>query len=191
MPISSSTRRLALTLTLVLSLVAFAAALLLGPSQTLAKAHVSTCSSAHPKTKCTGHACAHMGKGRHTSKCAKHHKKKAKPPAQVAARCEDGSTPARAGDGSFSCEDGSLPACANGAIPTPSRNGRSLLCPIIVEEEAEAGETECEDGPGTCSAGVTPGVAAGSPTAAGAPSEEQVCEGAAGEGSSAPCPVES
>lgn len=136
MPISASTRRFALALTLALSLALFVAALL-GPSQTLAKAHVSTCSSTHPKTKCNTHACSHKGRARHASKCTgKHPTKKAKPPV------------------------------------------------ILAEEPGGSGETECEEGPGSCSAGVLPGAVAGSATS------EQTCEGLASEGSSSPCVTE-
>lgn len=178
MSISASTRRLTLALTLALSLSMFAAALL-GPSQTLAKAHVSTCASARAKTRCIAHACPHKGKARRASKCGKHTGKKAKAPAQAAAHCEDGSTPARASSGAFSCADGSEPACANGAIPT--RLGRRLLCPVIFGEEASSGETECEEGTAGCIAGTVPG----------APSGEQACEGSASEGASVLCEGES
>jgi len=184
MPISASIRRFALALTLALSLGMFVAALL-GPSQTLAKAHVSTCSSTHPKAKCNTHACSHKGRARHASKCTgKHSKKKSTPPAP-AARCEDASVPVRAASGSFSCDDGSEPTCENGATPTRSGNGKSLVCPVILEEEpGGSGETECEEGPGSCSAGTTPGPTTGS--AAGT----KVCEGSASEGSSALCEEE-
>lgn len=136
MSISASIRRFALALTLALSLGMFVAALL-GPSQTLAKAHVSTCSSTHPKPKCNSHACSHKGRAHHASKCTgKHSKKNVKPPV------------------------------------------------ILEEEPGGSGETECEEGPGSCSAGTVPGPTAGS--AAGT----KVCEGSASEGSSALCEEE-
>jgi hypothetical protein len=179
MPITASTRRLALALTLALSLGIFVAALI-GPSQTLAKAHSSTCSSAHHKTNCTTPACSHKSKAHHASKCPPKHAKK-KAPALAGAVCEDGSAPARAKGGSFSCDDGSEPTCENGAIPTRSGNGKTLVCPIIFEEETSSGETECEEDTSGCSAGTVPGTpagpAAGSRTCAGSTSEgAAVCE---------------
>jgi hypothetical protein len=62
--------------------------------------------------------------------------------------CEDESAPVRAGDGSYSCDDGSEPVCQDGAIPTFSKNGSTLICkPLTAAEEAAAGaETFESDG---------------------------------------------
>jgi hypothetical protein len=44
------------------------------------------------------------------------------------AECEDGDTPERSSDGTYSCEDGSSPVCANGSRPTPADAGSMLVC---------------------------------------------------------------
>jgi hypothetical protein len=185
--ISASTRRFALALTLALSLAALVAALL-GPTQTLAQARGSSCSGAHAKTKCTEHACSqssHKGRAHHTSKCHVKRTSTKKSPkthqATTPAYCEDASAPVRAMSGSFSCEDGSEPQCDEGAQPQRSANGKSLVCPVLPEEEPSAGETECEEGLGaTCSAGDT------SPAVS-----EPTCEASASAAPSSLCEAES
>ncbi len=101
------------------------------------------------------------------------------PASLPAAYCEDGSSPVRASNGSFSCADGSEPECEDGAEPTRSSNGRSLVCAIFEgegEEEAESGESECEEaGSSFCAPIPTPG------------SDEQSCEASTGESSSFLC----
>jgi hypothetical protein len=64
------------------------------------------------------------------------------------ALCEDETAPLRAGNGSYSCDDGSEPLCQDGAIPTVSRSGSTLICkPLTAAEEAAAGaETFESDG---------------------------------------------
>jgi hypothetical protein len=162
-------------MTLVLALSAFVVALL-GPAQTLAQAHKAACPSAsHAKAKHSSHACtqpSHKTK-RHAKHASKKKSRKKKHPASqatVPAYCEDGSAPLRAGDGSFSCDDGSEPECEDGATPTASRNGKSLVCLVTTEDEAGASEAECEEEGLGCSTG-----------------SEQGCEAPAGEDSSPAC----
>ncbi len=160
-------RRLALPLALALSLGTFAAALL-GPAQTLAQtqAHRAACSAAparstsgaHAKAKRTAHGCTqtsrkgkgraqtHRVNGRRVKLNTKRTSRTDSTPAASAAapaRCEDGATPVRAADGTFSCVDGSEPECEGGATPTASHGGSLLLCPVAAEVEAGANE-ECE-----------------------------------------------
>ncbi len=147
-------RRLARVLALALSLGAIAAALT-GASQTLAQTHRQTCSAsgAHAaRVKRHAGTCAtHKGKPHHADKRRGKHthakgKGKGKGSHQPAtARCEDGSAPALADEGSFSCEDGSEPECEDGATPTPASDGRSLVCPPSSEREAGSSEAECEE----------------------------------------------
>jgi hypothetical protein len=143
-------------LTLAVSLAVLAAALL-GPSQTLAQARKLTCVSAtaHTRAKHDAHGCVrslHKHKAHHpTGRHAKHALTKAPgevTPATTPAACEDGSAPIPAGDGSFSCGDGSEPECEDGSAPTRSADGNSLVCLLLSEDEAEAGEAECEEGLG-------------------------------------------
>lgn len=62
--------------------------------------------------------------------------------------CEDESAPVRAGDGSYSCDDGSEPLCQDGAMPTFSNNGSTLICKPLTpaEEAAEGAEAFESDG---------------------------------------------
>ncbi len=185
-------RRLALAITLALTLGVFLVALL-GPAQTLAQTHKPACpTSAHAKKRgaraCTQpshkvkaqarHAAKHHAKRTPKTSSKKTSKTSAPAAAAVAAECEDGSAPVRA-EGSFSCADGSEPQCEDGATPTPSHNGRSLVCPVAAEDEANAGEAECEEE----ALGCTPGSSSGS--------GEQACEAAAGDSSSFVCEDES
>jgi hypothetical protein len=160
-PTSTSTRRLALTITAL----ALLAAALLGPTQSLALAHKTSCSAASARvtTKHAGRSCTrngHKRKHHHASRRDGKHLP-AETPAAAAqnppAACEDGSAPLRASDGSFSCADGSEPECEDGTIPTRSSNGKRLLCPILNADETEPGEeAECEEGFSlTCSAGTS------------------------------------
>jgi hypothetical protein len=150
LPTIPSTRRLARTLTLVVFLAVLVAALL-GPAQTLAHTRRPSCS--HPGTKHGARACgqsSHKGKKRHSKKHRAKHTLANVPgetaPAVEPASCEDGSAPVQEANGSFSCSDGSEPECEDGANPTRSHNGKSLLCPVIAEPESESGEGECEEG---------------------------------------------
>jgi hypothetical protein len=170
-------------------------AALLGPAQTLAQTRRATCSSAAIHTKAVRgvHTCgrsSHKGKGHRRKRHSKH--APAKPhqqgiPATLpAAYCEDGDTPVRSSDGSFSCADGSEPECEDGAEPTRSSSGRSLVCAILseeaeAEEEAEAGESECEEAVGSSCAAA----------AAILGSSEQICEASSSESSSFACEQES
>ena len=173
-------RRLALAVTLALSLSAFAVALL-GPAQTLAQAHKAAClNAAHAKTKHGVHACTqstHKPKrhAKHSSKKKTRKKTDKALQSTVPAHCEDASLPVRASDGSFSCDDGSEPECEDGATPTPSRNGKSLVCAVLSEGEAGASEAECEEEDLGCAAG------------GGAGPGEQACEVPTGEESSPIC----
>lgn len=188
MPIHTSTRRLTSTLTLLACAIALVAALL-GPAQTLAQTRrAASCpsSTAHAKTKRGAHACersSHKGKAHGRKHRSKHALAKAPqqgvPASLPAAYCEDGSSPVRASNGSFSCADGSEPACEDGVQPTRSSNGKSLVCAILGgegEEEAESGESECEEaGSSSCAQVPAPG------------SDEHSCEASAGESSSFLC----
>jgi hypothetical protein len=175
--------------TLLACLAALATALL-GPAQTLAQTRRASCSSAaaHAKAAHSVHACgrsSHKGKN-HRRRRRKH--APAKPhqqgvPATLpAAYCEDGSAPARSSDGSFSCADGSEPECEDGAEPTRSSSGRSLVCAILseeaeAEEEAEAGESGCEEAAGPfCTTAAIPGSDEGSCEASSSESSSFVCE---------------
>jgi hypothetical protein len=62
------------------------------------------------------------------------------------AACEDGSAPVREAGGSFSCDDESQPVCENGATPTPSSNGSTLVCAGESNENSSLAEAVCEDG---------------------------------------------
>jgi hypothetical protein len=178
------TRRLSLVLTLLLSLGVLVTALV-GPAETLAQTRKPSCSTAAAriKAKRARRTCAqsHKGKAKHHTK---HKKKGAKAGAPigtvtVAAVCEDGSAPAPEASGEFTCTDGSEPACEDGATPTASHNGKSLLCPVVIEsEESSAAEAECEEEGLECT-----GIAS-------APSE-QSCEASASESSSFVCEPES
>jgi hypothetical protein len=171
------TRRLSLTMTLALSLAMLLVALL-GPAATSAQTRKAACptSAARVKAKRAGRTCAphkhKRHKHKHADRRAKHGSSDA--PVVVAALCEDGSVPVRAGEG-FSCADGSEPECEDGATPTVSRNGKSLLCPLTDESEASLSEAECEEeGLLDCS-----GLDSGS--------NEQTCETSASEGSEFVC----
>jgi hypothetical protein len=173
-----STRRLTSTLSLVVFLAVLVAALL-GPAQTLAQTHKTSCS--HTKPKRGAHACAsHKGRARHANKHRGKHTLATTPsetaPAVEPASCEDGSTPVKEANGSFSCADGSEPACEDGASPTRSHDGKSLLCPVIAEPESETGEGECEEGlSALCSTEPLPG------------SKERTCEVSSSTSSSFIC----
>jgi len=180
LPITTSTRRLASIATLVVFLAVLATALL-GPAQTLAQTHKSSCS--RTKGKHGAHACvqsSHRGK-KHRSN--KHHGRHtlANAPSETAAvsepaSCEDGSAPIQAANGSFSCADGSEPECEDGANPTRSHNGKTLLCAVIAESESESAEDECEEGlSALCSTEPLPGA------------KEQACEVSSSTSSSFVC----
>jgi hypothetical protein len=175
-------RRLALALTLALTLSAFVVALL-GPAQTLAQTRKAACptSATHGKKKhaarCTQPSHKSKAQTRHASRRrVKPNTKttgKTSPPASAPAApalCEDGNAPMRAADGTFSCADGSEPECEGGATPTASHSGHRLLCPASAEAEAESSsnEAECEREGSGCA------------TAAG----EEVCETSGSGGSS-------
>ncbi len=187
MLISSPTRRFASVLSLAVALgVLFAA--LLGPAQTLAQTRKLVCpgSTAHSRTKRGAHACLQASHKRKTHHARGHHAKHAvgvageTVAAAVPASCEDGSVPVPVTGGSFSCSDGSEPECEDGATPTRSANGKSLLCPLATEEESEAGEAECEEDIGNaCAADTISG------------SGEQSCETTSGSASSFVCETES
>jgi hypothetical protein len=187
--------RLTSALTLLACAIALAAALI-GPAQTLAQTHRAvSCPSAtsHAKARHGAHTCArssHKAKGHHRKHRSKHALAKAPqqgvPTALPAAYCEDGAAPVRAGDGSFSCADGSEPECEDGVEPTPSSNGKSLVCAILAgedeaqaEAEAEAEESECEEAASSyCAPAPIPG------------SGEHSCEVLSGGGSSFVCEQE-
>jgi hypothetical protein len=147
--------RLAVALALVLSLGVLAAALV-GASQTFAQTHKTGCSVSgahaakavrHAHTCTTHKGKSHRGGGRRDKHG--HGKTRAKGTSHgsrtgAPARCEDGSPPKSAGEGSFSCEDGSEPECENGEPPVSSNDGQSLVCPTPILREP-SDEAECED----------------------------------------------
>jgi hypothetical protein len=180
-----SIRRLALALTLALTLSAFVVALL-GPAQTLAQTRKAACptSATHgkkkPAVRCTRPAYKHKAQTRRTHKRrVKPNTKttgKTSPPASAPAApalCEDGNTPVRAADGSFSCADGSEPECEGGATPTAAHSGHRLLCPVSAESESSASEAECEQEGSGCAAGAGEEVCE---TSGGADSSQFACE---------------
>jgi hypothetical protein len=179
------TRRRARIVTIALSLVVLAAALL-GPSQTFAQTHKAACAAARGKAAaraCSSHK--HKRKPHHGDKKRKAAKSKAKggasgPVILVPALCEDGSKPVRTGADGFTCEDGSEPSCEGNVAPTTSRNGKTLLCPAPGDPEASAGEgegqSECEEEEALSCTPV-------SESASG----EKVCETSPSAGSSVAC----
>ncbi len=77
----------------------------------------------------------------------------------------------RAADGAFSCEEGSEPECEDGATPTLSSTGASLVCMSSPDPQAGYGEAECTqegEAEGACSA---------APSCAAQASEGSGCEG--------------
>lgn len=142
-------RRIVRTLTLVLALSAFVAALA-GAPQTFAQTRKQACPSAQAKHRSKACTTTHRGKAQRQAKRRRKHARtkartKDRSRAVVAARCADGSVPVLGEEG-FVCDDGSTPECENGATPMPSRNGKSLVCPLSGESEAGAGEeAECEE----------------------------------------------
>jgi len=182
---SRPSARLATALTL--SLLALVVTLL-GPAQTLAQAR-KTCSTAtgQSKTKHAGRTCSRSSRrGEKKRHSRRHHDKLA--PAEKAsqtsapaaasaepARCESGRTPVRAANGTFSCSDGSEPECEDGATPTASRKGNSLVCPVSSEPESSSSAAECEEEELAC----------------GTVADEQSCETAGDNSASFSCEVES
>ncbi len=164
------------------ALCLFAAALL-GPAQTLAQTRKPACqTTAHAKAKHVTHACARPSHKSKTRRTAKHSSKHTSgkttsglpgTAASVPAQCENGSAPVRA-SGSFTCSDGSEPECEDGADPTASRNGRSLLCPALQEVEPTSAEAECEEEGLEC-------------TSLDSGTGEKGCEGSAGAGAGFAC----
>jgi hypothetical protein len=182
----TSTRRLTSATSAIACVVALAAGLL-GPTQTLAQTRRAAGCSSSPvqaKARRTARTCehaSHRGRSHHRKHHSRHvlakTPKQGVPTSLPAAYCEDGSPPARASNGAFSCADGSEPECEDGAEPTRSSNGRSLVCATLAgegEEEAETGESECEEVQSSfCTE--APG------------SDEHSCEATSGESSSFIC----
>ncbi len=143
-------------------LLAALAALLVGPALSLAKSTTGRCSPASSHAKQRAHTCTGRGHTGNThAKVKRHHakhhhsinKKKAQhgsgqavAAAPKPATCEDRSRPVSEGGGSFSCANGAEPVCAGGALPTLSKNGAKLLCPVPLASRTEWSEAECEDG---------------------------------------------
>jgi hypothetical protein len=167
--ISLPGRRLAAVLASSLSMAAVVV-LALSP-QTMAQARKPACPSssiAHPKRGV--HACArsehtskspHKGNAHARLKANRHHAKHAvvnkreratknttpsPSTRQTAAICDDGSVPVRAGDGSFSCEDDSEATCENGANPSTSSDGSTLVCGVDTSGDSGSTGVACEDG---------------------------------------------
>jgi hypothetical protein len=175
--------RLTAALTLALALVALLATLL-GPAQTSAQSR-RACSTptSQAKTKHAARTCSRSSRrGKKTRHSRKHHAKHApaKNTSQTStsasglvqpAHCESGQTPVHGTDGTFSCGDGSEPECENGATPTASRKGNSLVCPVASEAESSSSAAECEEEGSVCA------IVAG----------EQPCETSSSDGSSFSC----
>jgi hypothetical protein len=169
-------------LLLALSLLALAIALL-GPSETFAESHKPTCSSSHAKARHAARACPRAARKTRTRSTAKRRVKRShtktgtkrtsrgsKARQFVPAVCDDGSAPVVGAEGSFSCEDGSEPLCEDGATPTRSSNGKSLVCAVSSESEA-SGEAECEEQEAEEGLGCSAGAEAGELAC-----EDAVCE---------------
>jgi hypothetical protein len=184
---SRPSARLTTALTLALALLALLVTLL-GPAQTLAQTR-KACSTPTSRARTTHAArtCPQSSRrGKKTRHSSKHHAKHApakntsqtSTPASASvqpARCEGGQTPVRAADGTFSCSDGSEPECEDGATPTASRKGNSLVCPVSSVAESSSTASECEEEESGCA------------TAAG----EQPCETSGSDGSSFSCEADS
>jgi hypothetical protein len=175
--------RSTLALTLALSLGVLVAALL-GPAQTLAQTRKVGCptSAARAKAKREGHTCLPSSRKDKVKRHGKHRLEKSSKTGStgstaVAAVCEDASAPVRGPSGGFSCADGSEPTCEDGATPTASHNGKSLICLLAAESEPSTAEAECEAEGLECT-----GMSAGS--------AEQSCEASASESSSFVCEAE-
>lgn len=170
-----------MALTLALTLSAFVVALM-GPAQTLAQTRKAACptSATHAKKKhaarCTQPSRKSKAQTRHANRRRVKPNTKAtgktSPPA-APALCEDGSTPVRAADGTFSCTDGSEPECEGDATPTASHSGHLLLCPVAAEAESSANESECEQEGSGCATGAGE---EGCETAGSGDSSEFACE---------------
>ena len=103
-----------------------------------------TAASRHRRHATVKHSCARP----HTRPAARRHAAHghhggAATPALTAARCEDGSLPARAAEGSFECSDGSEPACEDGSEPSRRSASGAPMC--VQSTETQEGET-CADG---------------------------------------------
>jgi hypothetical protein len=116
----------------------------------------------------------------------------------VAATCEDGSHPLRAGDEVFECEDGSEPRCEAGSTLALSGDGLTLLCSAVLPSTPGSGEVVCEDSPSSPCAGEPAGstcAEAGAPSAGSASSPscedpgESACEASSGEAGSGEDPT--
>jgi hypothetical protein len=114
-----------------------------------ASAHKVACQSAtrHPhshQTRCARQhkPVQHRGKHHSGGKSPAHKTSPHKPPARVAAQCEDGSLPLRSAPGVFSCDDESEPGCQEGSEATLAAGGTALTCPAPVSPGGEA-EGEC------------------------------------------------
>ena len=137
------------------------------PSAAHSKGSPHTCTQSQRTSKTSRKSHAHARptvKGRHLKHAAGKKKaakgtpakRTAKSPAgtsQTLAICEDGSSPVRAGDGSFSCDDESAPSCEAGAAPVPSSNGLSLVCGAAAKGAFGSTEAMCEDGTAPVPAG--------------------------------------
>ena len=151
-----------ISLSLVLSLLVFAAALVMAPASSLAQTPRTNCTSSSSNTRHSSRACAAAARkaeerranakkhhAKHKTVKAKHKKKSAAKPAlttYLPALCEDSTPPVLASDGGFSCEDGSEPTCENGVEPILSSNQSALLCAVLPgESEAEAAEASSEE----------------------------------------------
>lgn len=183
---SRPSARITAAVTLALALLALLVTLL-GPAQTLAQTR-KACSTptSQAKTKHAARTCPQSSRrGKKKRHSSRHHAKHApvkntsqtSTPAASAqpARCEGGQTPVRRTDGTFSCSDGSEPECEDGATPTASHKGNSLVCPVSSGGESTSTADECEEEGSGCA------------TAAG----EQPCETSASDSSSFSCEADS
>jgi hypothetical protein len=125
----------------------------------LARASTASCASHAAHSSSQPSACAQRRRRTHTHAKPRHrhvakHKRSRHGvtvqaptiPSQVAAVCEDGSSPALGSEG-FSCADGSEPICADGAEAVPAERGSSTaVCPTTPGATVNWSEAECADG---------------------------------------------
>jgi hypothetical protein len=143
-------------------LLATVFALLVGSAPSAAQSSPAGCASRAASTGARTRGCAAREQRSHAKgKAKRHHAKHAKKKSQSQhspavrtpkttalqpADCEDASTPALEGEGSYSCADGSEPICTDGSEPVPASKGAGLVCPTAAKPVVEFSEASCKDG---------------------------------------------
>ncbi len=123
-----------------------ALALMLAPSLSQARAHLSSsCAPRQSARSCASAKRKSRGKHHHAKHPAAKPKRahKAPKPSLQPALCENEAAPVAA-SGSFSCLDGSEPTCEDGATPVLSAHRSALLCPATDEDSSASDECEAE-----------------------------------------------